>query len=161
MRLRCLLVFCVFLMLFSLSACSEKTKELKLTEFESEVTITNAENKISGTFNFSSPSKMNFTVDFPEEMRGITLSFDGETLTVTSDDLTLPLENISFGEDMFSPLFDAVSMLCFSQLQIKETGMNTLSIPNETGEHIIEFSSDEMKIISVQSMENTYGFQYH
>ncbi|MBQ8503600.1 MAG: hypothetical protein IJ491_04905 [Clostridia bacterium] len=160
MKLRYFFAACVFVMLLSLTACSEKTKALQLTEFQSEVTIKNSENEIRGSFCFSSASDMTFTVSYPEEMEKMTLYSDGTELKLTSGKVSVPFEKLSFGENMFSPLFDAVSLLSVSSPMISEEGTDNLVLQGESGEYSFVVSSDEMRIASIEKNGITYSFRY-
>lgn len=160
MKLRYFFAVGIFLLLLSLTACAEKTKDLTLTEFQSEVTIENAESQIKGTFNYISPDEMNFTVSSPEEMKGTVLNFSKKDISITTGSLSLPLTQVSLGKDLFLPLFEAVSHLDSSQTEIKEQGENTIAFTLGRGEYQLNFSSDEMKIISFQNNGTTYNFQY-
>lgn len=155
MKLRFCFVVGVFLMLLTFSACGEKTKELILTEFQSEVTVTDikTENKITGIFKFKDPSDMSFTAHIPDEIEGLVLSFDGSAVTASVGEVSLPMEKVSPSGDMFSPLFESMALLSASQSVINEKGMNTLNLMGEKGEYKAEFSSDGMKVVSVKNEE--------
>lgn len=160
MKLRYFFAVGIFLLLLSLTACTEKTKDLTFTEFQSEVTIENAESQIKGTFNYISPDEMNFTVSSPEEMKGTTLNFIKKDISITTGSLSMPLAQVSTGKDLFLPLFEAVSHLASSQTEIKEQGENVITFSRSRGEYQLNFSSDEMKILSFQNNGATYNFQY-
>ncbi len=160
MKFRYFFAVGIFLLLLSLTACTEKSKELFLENFQSEVTIEKSGSQIKGTFRYISPDEMNFTVSSPEEMKGTMLNVVDEEFCITVGDLSMPLSQVSTGKDVFLPLFEAVSHLASSQTEIKDRGENTLTFTASRGEYELIFSSDEMKILSFKNNGTTYNFQY-
>lgn len=93
-------------------------------------------------------------------MKGTVLNGSMSDISITVGKLSLPLTEVGTEKDLFSPLFEAVSLLAVSQTEINTEGENLIAFTGNKGEYELNFSSDEMKIMSFENNGTVYSFKY-
>lgn len=149
------LVICLIIV-FTMSGCTKNTVDIKIQSFCSTVEIISDELNIKGSLEYAQPYEMSFTVTEPVEIQGIKLDCSNGEIIVTCNDLAVDIDSISCGNDVFSPMFHALNIISTTGVQAADTGINTVNLPSY-GINFI-FSSDEMKIISIETADVVYNF---
>ncbi len=148
------------MVLMSLTGCAEKSKELNVNQFQSRVVVKSPELEMTGIFDFENKQSMSFRVVSPKEINGVTVKLSGGLLKAESDDVSVSVGNMNESEDIYSPLFEAVSLLCTSQVRIPESGRGKLSFEGSRGSVSAEISYDDGKILSIDNDGINYCFLY-
>ncbi len=160
MKKSCLCIFGILILLLSLTACTGKTKELNLNEFKSRIVVEGAAIEMSGILHFKNRQDMSFTVETPEEISGFTVKLSSGMLRTELDEMSVPIGNLKKSNDIYSPLFEALSLLYSSQVKIPEKGNGTLSFEGSKGNIVTELSYDDEKILNIENEGINYRFIY-
>lgn len=160
MKLRQLSLVMIFAALLLFSGCSGKTELFTLNNFEAKVVLLKDETHLEGKLTVIGDD-ISLVLSSPEALEGIKIEKISNEMLVSSGDMTLPFENLSFGEDAFTELFSCISLLSSSSHEVSvQTDSSVILLSDGESEYKIRLVDGQIKEILSQTKGISYSFTY-
>ena len=103
---------------------------------------------------------MKFVVDTPEEIKGMSVSLSSGVISAAFGDVSVSEDILLLCDDIYSPLFEAVSLLWHYNEGIPYDGEGKVFLQGTDGKISAELSYEEPRITYIENNGFSYSFSY-